>query len=233
MGGSSGINVAGAIRLAKDMGPGHVIVTILADYGTRYQSKLFNPKFLRERRFPVPEWLERHSNSRCLINKADRCQEIRVEPMLTDCLFREDAYLKECSATVAGLTDAGGIVLDRTIFYAASGGQPGDCGVLRTAAGDTSHRSRGELHRCEKSDIAHVPVAPRRSTLKTAEPVHASIDWDLAMPACACTPRCICSRRCCHIPVTGGAVGDRDGRLDFDIPEAGLDKEEITASWPK
>jgi cysteine synthase len=59
MGGSTGINVAGAIRLAKDMGPGHVIVTILADYGTRYQSKLFNPAFLREKRLPVPHWLER------------------------------------------------------------------------------------------------------------------------------------------------------------------------------
>jgi cysteine synthase A len=62
MGGSTGINVAGAIRLAKDMGPGHVIVTVLADYGTRYQSKLFNPAFLREKRLPVPEWLERQSN---------------------------------------------------------------------------------------------------------------------------------------------------------------------------
>ena len=64
MGGSTGINVAGAIRLAKDMGPGHIIVTILADYGTRYQSKLFNPAFLREKRLPVPEWLERKSNLR-------------------------------------------------------------------------------------------------------------------------------------------------------------------------
>ena len=54
MGGSTGINVAGAIRLAKDMGPGHAIVTILADYGSRYQSKLFNPAFLREKRLPVP-----------------------------------------------------------------------------------------------------------------------------------------------------------------------------------
>jgi cysteine synthase A len=62
MGGSTGINVAGAIRLAKDMGPGHTIVTILADYGTRYQSKLFNPEFLRKKGFPVPEWLERKSN---------------------------------------------------------------------------------------------------------------------------------------------------------------------------
>jgi cysteine synthase A len=62
MGGSTGINVAGAIRLAKELGPGHTIVTILADYGTRYQSKLFNPEFLREKGLPVPEWLERRSN---------------------------------------------------------------------------------------------------------------------------------------------------------------------------
>ncbi len=57
-----GINLAGAIRLAKDMGPGHTIVTILADYGTRYQSKLFNPAFLREKGLPVPEWLERRTS---------------------------------------------------------------------------------------------------------------------------------------------------------------------------
>jgi cysteine synthase A len=62
MGGSTGINVAGAIRLAKEMGPGHVIVTILADYGTRYQSKLFNPQFLREKGLPVPAWLDRQSS---------------------------------------------------------------------------------------------------------------------------------------------------------------------------
>jgi len=58
LGGSSGINVAGAIRLAKDMGPGHTIVTVLCDYGTRYQSRLFNPEFLREKGLPVPEWLD-------------------------------------------------------------------------------------------------------------------------------------------------------------------------------
>lgn len=58
LGGSSGINVAGAIRLAKEMGPGHTIVTLLCDSGTRYQSKLFNPAFLREKGLPVPTWLE-------------------------------------------------------------------------------------------------------------------------------------------------------------------------------
>jgi cysteine synthase len=62
MGGSTGINVAGAIRLARDMGPGHTIVTILADGGSRYLSKLFNPRFLREKGLPVPEWLDRRMN---------------------------------------------------------------------------------------------------------------------------------------------------------------------------
>jgi cysteine synthase A len=62
LGGSSGINIAGAIRLANDLGPGKTIVTILADYGTRYQSKLFNPEFLRAKKLPVPEWLERKSD---------------------------------------------------------------------------------------------------------------------------------------------------------------------------
>jgi cysteine synthase A len=62
LGGSSGINVAGAIRLARELGPGHTIVTILCDHGARYQSKLFNPEFLRSKKLPVPAWLDRHSN---------------------------------------------------------------------------------------------------------------------------------------------------------------------------
>ncbi|HLZ83917.1 MAG TPA: cysteine synthase A [Caulobacteraceae bacterium] len=57
MGGSTGINVAGAVKLARDLGPGHTIVTVLCDYGSRYQSKLFNPEFLRERGLPTPSWL--------------------------------------------------------------------------------------------------------------------------------------------------------------------------------
>ena len=61
LGGSSGLNVAGAVRLARELGPGHRIVTILCDYGTRYQSRLFNPDFLREKQLPVPEWMERKS----------------------------------------------------------------------------------------------------------------------------------------------------------------------------
>jgi len=68
LGGSSGINVAGAVRLAQHLGPGRTIVTVLCDYGTRYQSKLFNPGFLRAKNLPVPSWLERESTlEKCLV----------------------------------------------------------------------------------------------------------------------------------------------------------------------
>ena len=63
MGASTGINIAGAIRLAQQLGPGHTIVTVLCDYGTRYQSKMFNPAFLREKGLPVPSWLERKGSA--------------------------------------------------------------------------------------------------------------------------------------------------------------------------
>ena len=63
LGGSSGVNIAGAVRMAKEMGPGHTIVTILCDYGTRYQSKLFNPEFLKSKNLPVPGWLEHGPSS--------------------------------------------------------------------------------------------------------------------------------------------------------------------------
>ncbi|MBC7479027.1 MAG: cysteine synthase A, partial [Pseudorhodobacter sp.] len=59
LGGSSAVNIAGAIRMAQEMGPGKTIVTILCDYGNRYQSKLFNPAFLKEKGLPVPKWLDR------------------------------------------------------------------------------------------------------------------------------------------------------------------------------
>ena len=69
LGGSSGVNIAGAIRLAKQLGPGKTIVTILCDSGGRYQSKLFNPAFMRSKNLPVPEWLERKSDIRVPFEK--------------------------------------------------------------------------------------------------------------------------------------------------------------------
>ena len=149
--------------------------------------------------------------------------------MPTDCLFREDSYLKECSATLAGLSDAGGIVLDRTIFYAASGGQPGDRGALRTATGDTIIIANAGYSDREKTEIAHLPVSLGGLTLKNGEPVHASIDWELRYARMRMHTALHLLSAVLPYPVTGGAVGEQEGRLDFDIQEAGLDKDEITA----
>ncbi len=71
LGGSSGINIAGAIRLAKDLGPGHTVVTILCDYGNRYQSKLFNPSFLEAKGLPVPQWLTTNPDIRVPFQPVD------------------------------------------------------------------------------------------------------------------------------------------------------------------
>ena len=77
LGGSSGINVAGAIRLARDLGPGHTIVTVLGDYGTRYQSRLFNPEFLREKGLPVPAMARPRAGGRASRIRLDSESEIR------------------------------------------------------------------------------------------------------------------------------------------------------------
>jgi misacylated tRNA(Ala) deacylase len=153
--------------------------------------------------------------------------------MSTDCLFREDAYLKECSATVVSLTDAGGIVLDRTVFYAASGGQPGDRGVLRTATGDAILIEGATYTDAGKSEIAHMPAATTGPRLKVGEPVHAMIDWELRYARMRMHTALHLLSAVLPYPVTGGSVGDADGRLDFDIPEAGLDKDEITRKLAK
>ena len=84
MGGSTGINVAGAVTLARDLGPGHTIVTILADYGSRYQSKLFNPEFLKERGLPTPPWLS--SNTRSVVSTgwlAERLDDPKIRILST------------------------------------------------------------------------------------------------------------------------------------------------------
>ena len=153
--------------------------------------------------------------------------------MLTDCLFREDSYLKECSATVLGLTDAGGIVLDRTVFYAASGGQPADRGVLTTATGDAVLIENVSFTDPGKTVIAHLPAAATGLSLKVGEPVHAVIDWDLRYARMRMHTALHLLSAALPYPVTGGAIGDVDGRLDFDIPEAGLDKDEITKKLAK
>jgi misacylated tRNA(Ala) deacylase len=149
--------------------------------------------------------------------------------MSTDCLFREDSYLGECSATVAALTESGGIVLDRTVFYAASGGQPADRGVLITATGEKLAIEGATYLDAEKSEIAHLPAVTSGMSLKVGEPVRAAIDWELRYSRMRMHTALHLLSAVLPYPVTGGAVGDRDGRLDFDIPEAGLDRAEIAS----
>jgi misacylated tRNA(Ala) deacylase len=148
--------------------------------------------------------------------------------LTTDCLFREDSYLRDCSASVVEITEAGGIVLDRTVFYAASGGQPADRGVLTTATGDVIQIAGASFINPEKTEIAHLPAAATGLSLKIGEPVHAVIDWELRYARMRMHTALHLLSAALPYPVTGGAVGDTDGRLDFDIPEAGLDKDEIT-----
>jgi misacylated tRNA(Ala) deacylase len=144
-----------------------------------------------------------------------------------DLLFHDDAYLKSCEATVTR-ADAEGIRLDRTVFYPMGGGQPGDTGVLRLADGaevpivDTR---KGADH----EDVVHVPQEGAALPAPGAR-VTAEIDW-------ARRHRLMRIHTCLHLlcsvvpgEVTGGQVGDGKGRLDFNLPDTRLDKEEVAAA---
>jgi misacylated tRNA(Ala) deacylase len=143
----------------------------------------------------------------------------------TDCLFRDDSYLRDCDASVVASTEQG-LVLDRTVFYANSGGQPGDRGVLKTSAGDVIVET-AVFTDPGKTEIAHVlPAGAARPT--PGERIGAAIDWDTRYRRMRMHTALHLLSAALPFPVTGGSVGDAEGRLDFDIPEAGLDKDEIT-----
>ncbi len=150
--------------------------------------------------------------------------------MMTEPLFRSDPYAPSCAANVVAVNERGGIILDQTVFYPTGGGQPGDSGVLKLADGRvitiaTTVKGSPE----DGADaIVHVP-AEGSAAPAVGDAVTAEIDWQRRH-------RHMRVHTCLHLlsavlpyPVTGGQVGDGKGRLDFDIPEAGLDKEEITA----
>jgi misacylated tRNA(Ala) deacylase len=153
--------------------------------------------------------------------------------MPTECLFRDDSYLKSCDARVVAITEQGGIVLDRTVFYATSGGQPGDTGTLTTADGVNVPIATAVYTDAAKSEIAHIlsqyVPAPGSPALKAGDAVTAAVDWDKRYARMRMhTALHLLSAALPHA-VTGGSVGESESRLDFDIPEAGLDKDAITA----
>ena len=140
-------------------------------------------------------------------------------------IFRDDAYLRSCSAIVTAI-DERGIRLDRTVFYPTGGGQPGDSGVLRRANGDIAIIDT--IKGGAPDEVIHVP-APGTPLPTIGETVTAEIDWDrrhrlMRMHTCL-------HLLCAVVPgaVTGGQVSDGKGRLDFDVPGAALDKEDIAA----
>ena len=148
--------------------------------------------------------------------------------MATECLFRDDSYLRSCEARVVGVTEQGGIVLDRTVFYATSGGQPGDSGTLTTAAGVAVPIAVAVYTDAAKSEIAHVP-APGSPALNIGEQVTAVVDWDKRYARMRMHTALHLLSAVLPYAVTGGSVGEAESRLDFDIPEAGLDKDDVTA----
>ncbi|MCC7045562.1 MAG: alanyl-tRNA editing protein [Alphaproteobacteria bacterium] len=146
--------------------------------------------------------------------------------MPTELVFRAEPYAKSCAATVAAV-EPRGVVLDRTVFYPTGGGQPGDQGLLRLADG-TTLRVVDAVKGDGPDSVVHV-LEPGASVPAPGTPVTAELDWDRRH-------RHMRMHTCLHLlsavlpyPVTGGQVAADKGRLDFDIPEATLGKDAITA----
>ena len=145
----------------------------------------------------------------------------------TDCLFRADAYLSTAEARVAAVNERGGIILDKTVFYATSGGQPGDMGRLERADGsmiEIAATVTGET----KEEIIHVP-ANGQPVPDPGEALVLHIDWDRRYKLMRMHTACHLLTVVCPYPITGASVGEEESRVDFDIPDAALTKEEVSA----
>jgi misacylated tRNA(Ala) deacylase len=146
---------------------------------------------------------------------------------MTEALFRDDAYARECPASVVAINDRGGIILDRTVFYATGGGQPGDSGELLFDGGSCAIATA--VYDDDRTTIVHVPaeggVVPLPGTTVTA-----SLDWERRHKFMRVHTALHLMCSLVKYPVTGGQIGAGEGRLDFDIADAGaLDKDELTA----
>jgi misacylated tRNA(Ala) deacylase len=145
----------------------------------------------------------------------------------TTLLFRDDAYATTCQATVVGITPEGGILLDRTVFYAQGGGQPGDVGSIQGRSGERIAVTN-TVYGPDRSQVAHIVGAEAAARFQPGEMVELQLDWDRRFRRMRIHTALHLLSVVLPYPVTGGAIGDGDGRLDFDIPDAGLDKVEIT-----
>ncbi|WP_249695306.1 alanyl-tRNA editing protein [Stappia sp. WLB 29] len=146
---------------------------------------------------------------------------------MTDLLFRDDAYLRSCDARVTAITDRGGIVLDRTVFYATSGGQPGDSGRIELADGrqiPIATTVYGE----DRSQIVHVP-AEGEALPAVGDGIVLHLDWDRRYRLMRVHTALHLLSVVLPFPVTGGQIGEGEGRLDFDLPEGSPDKDEVAA----
>lgn len=147
--------------------------------------------------------------------------------MATLLLFRDDAYQTETSAVVTALTPEGGIVIDRTVFYASAGGQPGDRGTLIRADGSEICIETA-VYGPSKVDVIHVP-AQAAELPELGEAVTLILDWPTRHKRMRMHTALHLLSVALPFPVTGGSIGEEESRLDFDIPDAGLDKDAITA----
>ncbi|SFI16058.1 misacylated tRNA(Ala) deacylase [Bosea sp. OK403] len=153
--------------------------------------------------------------------------------MPTELLFRQDAYLKETSARVEAVNERGGVILDRTVFYATGGGQPGDAGKLVRADGSEIAIGTAIYDPEDKSRVIHVPLAGQvegQAAPQPGETVTVVLDWERRLKRMRIHTALHLLSVVLSYPVTGGAIGEGDGRLDFDIPEGGLDKAEISGT---
>ena len=141
-------------------------------------------------------------------------------------LFRDDAYMSVAEGAVLAINDRGGIILDRTCFYATSGGQPGDTGFMERADGSKIMIAAtvcGET----KDEIIHVP-APGQPVPEIGETLTLHIDWDRRYKLMRMHTACHLLTVICPFPITGASVGEEESRVDFDMAESGVTKEDVT-----
>lgn len=145
----------------------------------------------------------------------------------TATLFRDDAYLSSARATIVAVNDRGGILLDRTVFYGTSGGQPGDTGRLTLPDG-TQIPIAATVCGESKDEIIHLPVAGS-PVPRPGQAVGLEIDWQRRFKLMRMHTACHLLTVVCPYPITGAAVGEEESRIDFDLPDAGVTRQEVTS----